>query len=304
MHTRLAPLPGLLLVLLAACGAARGYPDLRDARNPAFQQAVDAAVDRAPRAPEFWEAVRRKQVSAIVVDLTDLRRPQVAGYNPELMLYAASVPKVAIVFGAVVEIQAGNLELDEETRAQLVNMVRKSSNPDASAVLRKVGIERLAEILQDERHGKLYDPEHGGGLWVGKAYDKSPVWRRDPLQGLSHGASALQVARLYYGWLNGTLVDDRYRPLFEEIFGKPGLKHNFVKGLEGREELQIYRKSGTWRNTRADSAVIERDDLTYISVAIYALPEGTTALVNGARIVDDFMLEWSRRHESKTRESR
>ena len=177
-------------------------------------------------------------------------------------------------------------------------MVRKSSNPAATAVLHKVGIERLAEILQDERHGKLYDPEHGGGLWVGKPYDKSPVWRRDPLHGLSHGASAMQVARFYYGWLNGTLVHSRYLPLFKEIFGKPGLKHYFVKGIGEREGVRLYRKSGTWKNTRADSGVIERDDLTYIAVSIYAVAEGVRSLVQGMAALDDFMLERSRRQRA------
>ncbi|MBW2541496.1 MAG: serine hydrolase [Deltaproteobacteria bacterium] len=271
------------------------YPDLRDAHDAELQAAFDAAVDAAPNAQRFWEGVRNKQASVLVADVTDLRSPSVAGYNPELMLYAASIPKVAIVFGAMVEIQAGALELDDETRTQLVNMVRKSSNEDASAVLSKLGIERLGTILQDERHGKLYDPEHGGGLWVGKSYDGSPVWQRDPLHGISHGASAMQVARFYYGWLTGTLVETRYLPLFREIFGNPGLKHNFVKGLSEREGLQIYRKSGTWKNTRADSAVVERDDLTYIVVGIYSVPEGTEALVAGIEVVDDFMLEWSRR---------
>jgi len=281
--------------------ATYGYPDLRDAHDPELQAAFDAAVGARPGAARFWEAVRKQQVSVIVADVTNLRQPRVAGYNPDQMLYAASIPKVAIVFGALVEAQTGALELDDETRAQLVNMVRKSSNPDASAVLRKVGIERLAAILQDERHGKLYDPEHGGGLWVGKAYDKSPLWRRDPLSDLSHGASAMQVARLYYGWLNGTLVDARYRPLFAEIFGSPGLKHGFVRGLEGREEVRLYRKSGTWRNTRADSGVVERDDLTYIAVGIYSVPEGTRALVQGIQVVDDFMLEWRHRQRPEAR---
>jgi beta-lactamase class A len=214
------------------------------------------------------------------------------------MLYAASLPKVAIVFGAMVEIQSGGIELDDETRGQLVNMVRKSSNPDASAVLRKIGIERLAEILQSEEHGKLYDPEHGGGLWVGRPYDKSPAWRTDPANGLTHGASAMQVARFYYGWLNGNLVDAEYRPLFSEIFGNPGLKHNFVKGIGEREGVRLYRKSGTWQNTRADSGVVERDDLTYIAVGIYSVPEGTDALVQGMQRIDDSMLEWSRRPRS------
>ena len=293
----------LLVALLAAtiARAASPYPDLRDSFDAEFQQALDAHIDGRPRGADFWVAMRKKQGTVVVADVTDLRRPRVAGYNPELMLYAASVPKVAIVFGALVEAHAGRLTLDDETREQLVSMVRRSSNPAATAVLHKIGIERLAEILQDERHGKLYDPEHGGGLWVGKAYDKSPVWRRDPLHQLSHGASAMQVARLYYGWLNGTLIAPEYQPLFKEIFGNPALKHNFVKGLEGREDLRLYRKSGTWRNTRADSGVIERDDLTYIAVAIYSVAEGTRALVQGMQGVDDFMLEWRRVQEAPGR---
>jgi beta-lactamase class A len=277
------------------------HPDLRDAHDAELQAAFDAAVNATPNAQRFWEGVRNKEASILVADVTDLRHPRIAGYNPDLMLYAASLPKVAIVFGAVVEIQAGTLEFDEETHAQLVNMVRKSSNEDASAVLSKVGIERLGAILRDERHGKLYDPEHGGGLWVGRSYDGSPVWQRDPLHGISHGASAMQVARLYYGWLNATLVDSRYLPLFREIFGNPGLKHNFVKGLSEREGVRIYRKSGTWKNTRADSAVVERDDLTYVAVGIYSVPEGTQALVAGIEVVDDLMVEWSRRKRPASR---
>ena len=294
----------LLVWALTGCGTGTGtekeantktgaYPNLRDTHDPELQAGFDEIINAAPRGDIFWEWVRDKKASAVVVDITDLRHPRMFGYNPDLMLYAASLPKVAIVFGAMVAIQAGDLELDDETHAQLVNMVRKSSNADASAVLRKVGIERLATILQDERYGKLYDPQHGGGLWVGKAYDKSPAWKRDPVHGISHGASAMQVARFYYGWLNGTLVDDEYRPLFDEIFGKPGLKHNFVKGLEGREGVEIYRKSGTWRNTRADSGVIARENLKYISVVIFEAPEGTEGLVNGSKLVDDFMLEQS-----------
>ncbi len=230
-----------LLLHASDAGARGGFPDLRDSHDSELQAAFDAAVAETPGVDLFRAAVRKGEASVVLADVTDLRRPLVAGYNPELMLYAASVPKIAIVFGAMVEIQTGTLELDDETRTQLVNMVRKSSNPAASAVLRKVGIERLAEILQDERYGKLYDPERGGGLWVGKPYDKSPVWRRDPVHGLSHGASAMQVARLYYGWLNGTLLSAEYRPLFDEIFGKPGLEHNFVKGLQGREDVPDFR---------------------------------------------------------------
>ena len=74
-----------------------------------------------------------------------------------------------------------------------------------------------------------------------------------------------------------------------------------MKGLDGREDLRLYRKSGTWKNTRADSGVVERDDLTYIAVGIYSVAEGTRALVQGMQGVDDFMLEWRRRQQSRGR---
>lgn len=280
---------GLVVSLSAACAAAKDrYPDLRDSHDPAFQRDLDRLFSELPN---FWDGVRKQELSLVIADVTDLKRPQVAWYNPENMLYAASMPKIAIVFGAFVEHERGVLEFDEETRRQLVGMVNKSSNADATSVLRKVGIERLAEILQDERHGKLYDIDRGGGLWVGKAYDKSPVWRREPLKNLSHAANAIQAARLYYGFLTGTLVDTKQLPFLAEIFGEPGLNHKFVKGLKGRDDAAIYRKSGTWRNFHADGAVVSRDGLEYIAVAVDTVPEAARGFVDGIRLIDDFMLE-------------
>ena len=279
----------LILTLFWANGASAesGYPDLRDAHDPELQKAMDKAL--GPAHPEFWDGVRKKEFSVVVADVTDLHHPQVAWYNPDLMLYAASLPKIAIVLGVFVEIERGAIKLDSETRNQLIRMIRHSSNRDATALLHKVGFERLAEILQDERYGKLYDPAHGGGLWVGKAYSKAPAWRRDPLHGISHGASAMQAARFYYGLMTGTIIDIKYLPVFWEIFGNPAIKHKFVKGLQGREDVEIYRKSGTWRKYHADSGVVVHDDFTYIVVYIDNHPDAGRGAVKGIRIVDDVM---------------
>ena len=269
------------------------YPDLRDAHDPELQKAMDKALGSSY--PEFRPGVHNKEWGAIVADVTDLRHPKVAWYNPDLMLYAASLPKIAIVLGIFVEIERGVIKLDSKIRNQLIQMIRYSSNRDATTLLHKVGFERLAEILQDERYGKLYDPAHGGGLWVGKEYGKSPVWRLDPLHGLSHGASAMQAARFYYGVMTGTIIDVKYHPVLEEIFGSPAIKHKFVKGLQGRKDVEIYRKSGTWRTYHSDSAVIVRDDLVYISVYIDNHPEAGRDVVDGIKIVDDVMLEYANR---------
>ena len=273
--------------------AESNYPDLRDAHDPQLQKALDAAL--SPSFPDFWSGVKNKEFGLIVADITDLKKPRVGWYNPNLMLYAASLPKIDIVLGVFVEVERGNIKLDSQTRSQLIRTIRNSSNRDATALLHKVGFERLAEILQDERYGKLYDPARGGGLWVGKEYGKAPAWRRDPLHGLSHGASAMQAARFYYGVINGTIIDTKYLPDLEEIFGSPAINHKFVKGLKGRKDAEIYRKSGTWRDYHADSAVVARDNLVYIAIYIDNHPDAGRGAVDGIKIVDDVMLEYAKR---------
>lgn len=286
----------LLFVLLGnACSKEPTYPDLRDSHDPELQAELDAALaDR----PQFWDGVKKRDLSVLIADITDLEHPKVAWYNPGLMLYAASLSKIAIALGALVEIDLGNLELDDELHQQLVNMIKQSSNQDATAVLNKIGIERLEEILQDERYGKLYDPNYGGGLWVGKSYSKDSKVQRDPLQNLSHGASAMQAARFYYGYMNGTILNKRHLPLLKEMFGKPGINHKFVKGLEGRD-VEIYRKSGTWQDFHSDSGIFARDQVTYIAVGIRQnLPAAGSNLVTNIRIIDDLMLERAARRKS------
>ena len=279
--------------------AESSFPDLWDSHDPELQKAMDAALGTSH--PKFWTGVKKKEFGIVVADVSDLYHPKVAWYNPDLMLYAASLPKIAIVLGVFVEIERGKIKLDTETRNQLIRTIRHSSNRDATALLHKVGFERLAEILQDKRYGKLYDPDRGGGLWVGKEYSKAPAWRRDPLHGFSHGASAMQAARFYCGVMNGTIIDTKYLPELAEIFGSPAIKHKFVKGLKGRKDVEIYRKSGTWRTYHSDSAVIVRDGLVYIAVYIDNHPDAGRGAVDGIRIIDDVMLEYTNRNTEDTK---
>ncbi len=58
-------------------------------------------LNRAMRAsgPLSKEAAHNRQMGAVVADITDLENPQVAWYKPDVMYYAASLPKIAIVVG-------------------------------------------------------------------------------------------------------------------------------------------------------------------------------------------------------------
>jgi beta-lactamase class A len=52
------------------------------------------------------------------------------------------------------------------------------------------------------------------------------------------------------------------------VLSRPGISHKFVKGLEPYPNLEIFRKSGTWKTYHADSALIRTDGLAYIIVAL------------------------------------
>jgi beta-lactamase class A len=287
--------PVMLTLLIVAGGhapgsnaAGPGYPALRESFDPAFQEALSKALEEEFRG-QYREAVETKKAAFVVVDITDLQRPRVAAVNPDTMLYAASLPKIAILLGAFVKIERGEMPLNDDTRGEMTRMIRKSSNQDATAVLERVGFEDLAAILTSEKY-RLYDPKTGGGLWVGRDYSGGPVWQRDPLNNISHGATALQTARFYYLGITGRLVSADYRDELAQIMSNPGIEHKFVKGVhETNPDARIYRKSGTWKQFHADSGIIvdEKGGYRYIIVALLEHPKGADALARFAEVVDE-----------------
>jgi len=214
------------------------------------------------------KATDNKILSVALVDITNPSAPRIAYANPNEMMYAASLPKIAILLGAFERVASGDMVLDDNTREQLTLMIRKSSNKAATKMLNRVGKSYLADLLQSSRYG-FYDPARNGGLWVGKEYSKANVWKRDPLHNLSHGATALQVARFYYMMETGQLVSPDLSEQMKSILGKPAINHKFVKGIMAvHPDSKIFRKSGTWRDYHSDSAIIEHDGRRYIAVAL------------------------------------
>jgi beta-lactamase class A len=269
------------------------YPSLRESFDQDFQHTLETALKKEFQG-EYKRAVENKKAAFVVVDLTNLQQPRVAGINPDEMMYAASLPKIAILLGAFVKIERGEMPLDDETRAQLIRMIRKSSNADATAILNRVGFEDLAEILRSQKY-RLYDPEHNGGLWVGRDYSGGHVWKRDPLHNISHGATAIQVARFYYLAMTGRLISKRYLSDFAEIMSDSGIQHKFVKGLKkANPDAEIYRKSGTWKAFHADSGAIvdKKAGYQYIIVALLEHPEGADIIARFAAVVDKMMVRF------------
>ncbi|WP_198265255.1 serine hydrolase [sulfur-oxidizing endosymbiont of Gigantopelta aegis] len=239
------------------------YPSLWDANDAVLQKNLENIIKQQG----LWKVVRNKHLALVLVDISNLKQPKLAELNGNQMIYAASLPKVAILLAAFVEIERGNLKESAELYEHLTKMIRYSSNQSASYILSLVGGERVLEIIQDPEFA-LYDRQHNGGLWVGKAYAKGTAFHRDPMYNLSHGATAIQVARFYYLLETQQLLNKKNSLRMKQILGKPGINHKFVKGLQAIPGVKIYRKSGSWKNFHADSALVEYKKYQYILIGL------------------------------------
>ncbi|MBI4890684.1 MAG: serine hydrolase [Acidobacteria bacterium] len=219
-------------------------------------------------------AVARKKFAVSLVDVTDSEHPRYAGVNDTVMMYAASLPKIAILLAGFEQVRQGSLSYSPEMREMFNRIARYSSNTDASKAVRMIGFDKIAATLTSAKY-KLYDPEQNGGLWVGKAYGgPNDYWRPDPMHHLSHGATTLQTARFFTLLAQDKLVDAEMSRELRQVLGHPGIHHKFVKGLDGVAGVTMYRKSGTWQNWHADGALIEYNGKRYVAAALFEDPQG------------------------------
>ena len=125
---------------------AQSFPSLQDSKNPALQKALIEGLEKL----SLTKAVANNRLAVTVVDITDLSKPQMAEVNGSMMMYSASLPKIAILLGAMQKVDDGDLNLTPAFEQQLTNMIRHSSNPDASSVYDLVGPPYLANLLQSD----------------------------------------------------------------------------------------------------------------------------------------------------------
>lgn len=283
-----AAVPATAPTRVATAAPARAdWPELRYSRDVHLQAGLKSALEKTGLARYAQE----QKLAVALVDITVLERPRVATVNAHHMMYAASLPKIAILLGAFQKSADGMLEMDAETVDLLTAMIRHSSNTAATTMLERVGFDYVAEVLQSERYA-LYDHEMNGGLWVGKPYAKAGAHKRDPLYNLSHAATPFEVARFYYLLETGRLVDPESCRVMREMLSEPAIRHKFVAGLESqRPGSRIFRKSGTWRTYHSDSAIVERDGRRYIAVAMANHPSGSAWLSRLIVAMDDLIFD-------------
>ena len=267
MRHRTAALALLMAGAAAAPASAQGLPPglpavvadsvwhpLREQVDEELQARLDEIVRRNPRQRAL---IASRKMAVGLVDMTQPEAPRFARVNGAVMMYAASLPKIAILLAATQALEDGRLAESPANLRDLGLMIRKSSNSAATRMLEASGgMLAVEKVLRDPRY-ELYDPEAGGGLWVGRPYAKGGESHRDPMKGLSHAASVTQVCRFYYLMATGRLVSPERSGQMLEIMSDPGVHHKFVHTLEDvAPEAKLFRKSGTWRQWHADSVLV------------------------------------------------
>ncbi|MBA6315031.1 serine hydrolase [Cellulophaga baltica] len=220
--------------------------------------------------PQWRKLISEKKMAVGVVDLSNPEQTRFARINGNHMMYAASLPKIAILLAAMDAIEKGQLKETKEVKADMRLMISKSNNQASTRMIDRVGYKKIEDVMTDPKYA-FYDEHKGGGLWVGKRYGSGGDTNREPLKNLSHAATVTQVCRYYYLLANGKLVNEKRSKQMLAIMENPDLHHKFVNTLDQiAPDARLFRKSGSWRTFHSDSILVWGDDpdRRYILVAL------------------------------------
>ena len=238
---------------------------IKKLQDPELQHLLEAEICNNSK---WSQLVANKKMSVGIVDLSNVDNIRYAGLNDDVMMYAASLPKIAILLAAMDAIEKGELENTPEIQNDLRLMISKSNNQASTRMIDRLGYEKIEEVLRGPKH-RLYDEKVGGGLWVGKRYAAGGKRYPEPLKGLSHAATTRQVCSFYYQLALGNLVSTESSAQMLEIMKDPALHHKFVNTLDKiAPKAKIFRKSGSWKSYHSDSVLVWGPKRKYIMVAL------------------------------------
>ncbi len=256
---------------------------LRDFEDKTFESQLKAAILANP---EWARLYRDKKLSVGLVDMSDENHPRLATLNGKNMMYAASLPKIAVLAAAHDAIERGELKETAEIKADMRLMIAKSNNAATTRMIDRVGFEHIERTMRDPRH-LLYDPNNGGGLWVGKRYAAGGRRYPDPMKGISHAATTEQICRYFYLLANGRLVSPESSKKMMTYLVDPELHHKFVNTLDRvAPSARVYRKSGSWSVYHADCALVQGPHRNYIMTALVEDANGEQIIRDLGEVMD------------------
>lgn len=269
----------LFLLSLFVCFAISAQDELPlnidNSKIKPLQKLLDSSLqtnlrDELASHPDWNDLIVQKKMAVGLVDLSDPENVRFARVNGNHMMYAASLPKIAILLAAMDAIEKGELKETSEVKKDMRLMISKSDNSAATRMIDGVGYDKIEAVMIDPKYA-FYDEHKGGGLWVGKRYGSGGDTNREPLKNLSHAASVTQVCRYYYLLANGKLVNQKRSKQMLDIMEDPELHHKFVNTLDQiAPAARLFRKSGSWRTYHSDSILVwgKNSNRRYILVAL------------------------------------
>ncbi len=261
---------------------------LNDLNDKIFQKKLESEL----RSNAVWKnLIAKKKMAVGIVDLSNPEQVTYASVNGNYMMYAASLPKIAILLSAMDAIDKNELRESIEVKKDMRLMISKSDNPASTRMIDRLGYQKIENVMTDPKY-MFYDEAHGGGLWVGKRYGGGGDTNREPLKHLSHAATVNQVCRYYYLLAHGKLVNEKRSKQMLDIMGNPDLHHKFVNTIEKiAPNAQLFRKSGSWRTYHSDSILVWGDDpdRRYILVALIDDPNGEQIIRNLAKSAEKIL---------------
>jgi len=252
-----------------------------------LQKELEQLVNKQPH----WKSlVAEKKMAVGLVVLNDTSHIKFARINGDDIMYAASLPKIAILLATMDAIEKGEIKETDAIHSDMRKMIALSDNEAATRLIDLLGFEKIEKVLTDPEY-LLYDEEHGGGLWVGKRYAKTGSRYPEPIKGISHAATVNQVCRFYYLLVNGQLVSKQRSAQMLDIMQDPELHHKFVNSIEKvAPKAKLFRKSGTWHDYHADSILVWGPNRKYILVALTEASDGEKILRDLALKVDNTLI--------------
>lgn len=238
---------------------------LRALANNELQTALETVLYQNPQ----WRSLlRQKKMAVSFVDMSQTDAPRLAQINGDHMMYAASLPKIAVLLASMDAIEKGELIETAEITSDMRLMIARSNNAATTRMIDRLGFAKIQAVMTDPAY-KLYDPEQGGGIWVGKRYGSGGGRNPDPIKGLSHAATSTQVCRFYYLMAKNQLVTPERSEQMKSIMADPELHHKFVNTLDRiAPQATVFRKSGSWQTYHSDSVMVMGPNRQYILTAL------------------------------------
>ncbi len=266
----------------------KAVPGLRGQKDVVLEQELKRKLNANP----VWrKLIRNKRMSVGVVNMADEGDVKYAALNGRHMMYAASLPKIAVLAAAHDAIERGELRETAAVKHDMLLMIAKSNNAATTRMIDRVGFDHIERTMTDPNL-KLYDPAYGGGLWVGKRYAAGGKRSPDPMKGISHAATTEQICRYFYLLANDQLVSEESSEKMRSYLVDPQLHHKFVNTLDRlAPDAKVYRKSGSWSSFHADVAMVQGPGRNYIMTALVDDPAGEQICRDLAAVLDGILKE-------------